>query len=62
MKDIKYYQKLAERNDAEAEYILSMEYLLGVEVEADEAMAKSWLKKAYEHGSSHAAYLLGLYC
>lgn len=62
MKDFKYYQNLAEKGDAEAEYILGMEYLLGVEVEENRAIAMSWLEKASGHGSPQAKYLIGLYC
>lgn len=62
MKNFKYYQNLAEKGDAEAEYILGMEYLLGVEVEENKAIAMSWLEKASGHGSPQAKYLIGLYC
>ena len=57
--NINKLKKEAESGDAEAQYNLAVEYLIGEETKADDDLAFKWMEKSAQHGHIVAQRDLG---
>lgn len=55
-KAVEYWQKAAELGNAEAQYVMGQEYLLGLAFEVDNEKALFWFLKAAKQGHRDAQY------
>src|SRR5262245_16856575 len=50
----------AERDNAEAQYLIGLAYLLGAQVQSDPAEAAKWMRRSSDQGLAAGQYFLGL--